>query len=853
MRPLRLLVFAALASTVLLTNACGGGGGSNGNVTSTGVTTPPAASVPGDTQPSVNSSSSTQCGTGRENCFGLDPAFNAGPNCDPHAITCIKVGSTSAAAQASVPITFGQPFKAGDLPAGASLEARDANGAFVPLQMDEVSSHSDGSVRFAVLSAQLPNLLPSEKRTISLFKKTTSLPAAPGNVNTSAFDLKLVATVYSPQISVITFGNRVGTTAGTPYLENERITLQLGDSNPEQYVLTVTTAQAGGGHQTLTQIAQAFMDKINASSKNYVASKIGEGGGYEKLWITTSKTDGAAFGIKFVYSGAAVQTVANLQTYQAPRSFVASPRQALEAMIAKGQRPRLHGAVASEYTVVAPFVDANTGAYHPQLTARIHTRFVDAGQRVRNDMVIENNWTYAPNPGNITYDLTVTQGGQSIYRQAPFIHNHHARWHKVLWTGGEPQAQVRHNMRYFLDSKATWNYDLSLQVPESVLATEAANLANANTSPMGPALVTPYFPGTGGRPDIGPLPRWTVLYLLSQDPRQRSVMLANADAAASVPIHYRDSPSDQPVSLVTHPGLAMRFGSSTSIDALPVITNDSSIWSPDTNHQASFAYIPYMVTGDMFYLDETMFWANWNLGSKDPNYRQFGKGLLKDEEVRGQAWGLRSIGEAARSLPDQHSMKAYFNVKLADNLAWYNSVYPPRDPNDLTFSQIGMVERGSQLSDTRPWMNDYVAIVLGQLAENDEPAALSYLQWLSRFTVGRFTHESAGYCAAYAAVYTLQLFDSAGKQITDWGALFRRNWPSITKCDPNQAPLPEGYPELAIGYAASARTMLAVSSSLNISNASTAYPFWKNKTPKMDAAFSADPTWAVVPRTALAN
>jgi len=768
-------------------------------------------------------------------------------NTAPKLLASVTVQSTNSVTQSSVPITFGQPFKMGDLPAGISLASRDNLGNRVPLQLDEISTHSDGSVRFAVISAQLINLQPNEKRVIDLKREPGTVAARAQPISVSNFDPKLVATVYSPQVSMITFGNRVGATAGTPYLEGEQITLQLGNAPAEKFVLTVTAALAGGGYPTLTKIAEGFMALINANSKTYRAYKLGEGGGYENLWISSSQAGSPAFDIKFVYAGTAVQTINQLQSYRAPRTYQASPRQALDAMIAAGKSPRLSGAVASEYTVVAPFIEVSSGVKHPQLTARLYTRFYDGGQRVRTDMVLENNWTYEPDPGNLTYDLSVTQGGQTLLHQPAFTHNHHARWHKVLWTGAEPQAIVRHDMRYFLDTKATWNYDLSVQIPESVLAEEAASLAKADTSPMGPAMVTPYFPGTGGRPDIDPLPRWTALYLLSQDPRQHAVMLANADAAASVPIHYRDAATGQPVSLVTHPGLALRFGSSSAADAMPVMTNGATIWSPDTNHQASFAYIPYLVTGDTFYLDEILFWANWNMGSKNPFYRDYGKGLLNGEEVRGQAWGLRSPGEAVRALPDNHSMKAYFTTKLADNLAWYNGVYPPRNPDDATLSQIGMVERGGQLNDTRPWMNDYMAIVLGQLAENDDSAALSYLQWLSHFTVGRFTHESQGYCIAYAPVYTLKLFDATGKQITDWGALFQRNWPTVTNCG-NLLPAAEGYPELATGYAASGRTMLAISGGLNIPGAATAHVNWLGKTPKIDSAFSYDPTWAVVPR-----
>ncbi len=826
MPPLHRLVFFVLASTVVLTNACGGGNATSG--------TPSAVTPMG----------SIQCGAGRENCFGVDPAFNTSPNCDPQAITCIKVGSGNPAAQTSVPITFGQPFKAGDLPAGAALEARDASGAVVPLQMDEVSSHADGSVRFAVLSAHISNLMPNEKRTISFFKKATSSPTAPVAVNTAAFDLKLSATVYSPQISVITFGNRNGTSAGIPFLEGEQITLQLGDTNPEQYVLTVTAAQAGGGHQTLTKIAEAFMALINASSKTYVASKTGEGGGYEKLWLTTIRTDASAFGIKFVYSGAAVLTVANLQTYQPPVSFVANPRPVLDAMVAAGQRPRLNGTVASEYTVVAPFTNTSSGVQHPQLTARLHTRFVDAGQRVRTDMVIENNWTYAPNPGNITYELTVTQGGQTVFHQPTLTHNHHARWHKVLWTGVDPQAQVRHNMRYFLDSKATWNYDLSVQISESVLAAEAANLAKADTKPMGAAFITPYFPTTGGRPDIGPLPRWTALYLVTQDPRTRTSMLANADAAAGIPIHYRDAATNQPVSLETHPGLAMQLGNSDTKDALPVVVNNVTIWSPDAAHQASFAYIPYIVSGDSFYLDEVQFWANWNMGRVDPGYRGRNLGLINPDQMRAQAWSLRSIGEAARALPDSHPMKGYFKTKLNDNLAWYVAHYPRGTSS--TVSPLGMMEKNDSVGQTAPWQNDFMALVVGQLAEGGDLQAREYFNWISRFTVGRFLNESNGFCRAQAPAYYIVIRDTAGRFVDDWGVLFKLNWPNITSCDPNR--VVDGAPTSAADYAAYARAMLGNASSLGIPGALTAYLYWCSVTTQMNNAMLNNPTWAIVPR-----
>jgi hypothetical protein len=781
---------------------------------------------------------------GVENCFGVDPAFNAAPNCDPKAITCIKVASTGSATQPSVPVTFGQPFKAGDLPQGTQLSAKDGNGQVVAMQMDDISSHLDGSVRFAVLSAQISNLAPGEKRVVNLFKATSAATSAT-NYSTSTYDLKLAATVYTPQITQVTFGNRNGGTPGVPFNAGETITLQLGDSPAEIFTHTVTPDQAGGGFATLSQIAIALQKLINTSSKNFFAYEVGTGGGYENLWISSKANFAAPFTVTFTYAGLAKHTIKQLQTYTPARHFEAKPGAVLDAQISANQSPRLNGAVAREYTLVAPFTEVGTGIRHPQLVARLHTRFVDAGQRVRTDMVIENNWTYEPAPGNLTYDLTVTQGSQTLFNKEPFIHNHHARWHKVLWTGDAPQAQVRHNMRYFLDSRATWNYDLTLAVPESVLAAEATNLAKADTSPMGPAFITTYFPNTGGRQDIGPLPRWTALYLVTQDARARASMFANADAAAGIPIHYRDLATDQPVSLETHPGLALGFGTSSASDALPTVTNGNTVWVPDTSHQASFAYLPYLITGDTFYLDELLFWANWNMGSANPSYREGSKGLIKPEQIRGQAWALRSIGESARALADKHPMKGYFQRRLADNLNWYVTQYPQNKDNTKV-SSLGFIEKPDEVGQTAPWQNDFMALVTGQIAESGDPLAAEYFNWISRFTVGRFLNEPYGFCRAQAAAYYITIRKTNGTFIESWNELYKANWPNIKACDLSN-PV-DGYPNWSGGYAAYARAMLGNASSLGINGARDAFTYWKSVTPGMSIDFLNDPTWAIVPR-----
>ena len=99
------------------------------------------------------------------------------------------------------------------------------------------------------------------------------------------------------------------------------------------------------------------------------------------------------------------------------------------------------------------------------------------------------------------------------------------------------------------------------------------------------------------------------------------------------------------------------------------------LWKPDTAHQGSFAYIPYLITGDAFYLDETMFWATYNMTSLNPEYRDYAKGIVESNETRAQAWAMRSLGEAAFATPDSHPMKNHFLTRLDNNLQWYANYY----------------------------------------------------------------------------------------------------------------------------------------------------------------------------------
>lgn len=125
--------------------------------------------------------------------------------------------------------------------------------------------------------------------------------------------------------------------------------------------------------------------------------------------------------------------------------------------------------------------------------------------------------------------------------------------------------------------------------------------------------------------------------------------------------------------------------------ATPCDTNTSdcsSYYSADTPHQPSFAFVPYIITGDYYYWEELKFWANYEMMGKNASYRSFRLGLLEHDQVRGQAWAWRTLGQAVFIAPTTDPQKTYLEEKMMNNITWYNTTYT-NNPSAQVLGWIG--------------------------------------------------------------------------------------------------------------------------------------------------------------------
>ena len=526
----------------------------------------------------------------------------------------------------------------------------------------------------------------------------------------------------------------------------------------------------------------------------------------------------------------------------------------------------LSGAVANEWQVSAP-LRAEGGQEHPHLTARFAIRWYDSIKKARVDVTLENNWAYELNPSNITYDAKVVVRGQEVYVKPALTHLHHSRWRKLFWWGDEPQVHVRHNSAYLIASRAVPNYDQSIVTSEATLNGLMAKWTGTAIEPMSVGLVNRYMPSTGGRNDLGLMPGWVATYLLSMDPRAKTVALGTGDLAGSWSTHYRDKNTDRPVSLIDYPYMTIlgtpgdtKNPATKQYESFPKCAAGASCGTPymhDTSHQPAFAYVPYLVTGDYYYLEELQFWAMYNVFQSNPGYRKNVQGLLSSDQVRGQAWTMRTLAEAAYITPDNDRLKAHFNRVLQSNLDWYNTKYTNNpDANFFAVIDTGGAVIYNSRRGIAPWQDDFFTQAIGHAAELGFDGAKSLLSWKAKAPVLRMTDPAI--CWIDGALYSMNIRDADGSPFYTSmaqavAASQSEGFRSLACGSAEMAAFLKlkvgemtGYSSSVTGYPSNMQPALAYAVDARLPNAAAGWSRFMSRTVKPN--YSISPQFAIVPR-----
>jgi hypothetical protein len=437
----------------------------------------------------------------------------------------------------------------------------------------------------------------------------------------------------------------------------------------------------------------------------------------------------------------------------------------------------LSGPLASEWrAVVAPVT--SQGAAHPFLRVNFDTRAYNDG-KARVDVSVENMLDQA-GATTVTYDASIVVDGQVVFASAAVQHYYLTRWRHVSEVGAAPLASVTPDTAPLTASHALPAY---LQmVANQVNAPTGANFAILKQG----ALDT-NMPAHGGRPELAPYPDWTARYLVHRNATQRAFVLAHGDLSGSWPVHVREAAgsatsgvgAERLISLDQRP--TIWFDSRAKSDFLDYVKGTpmpireygsvtpgpgQSPLIPDNAHQPSLAYVPYLLTGDRYYAEEMAFWANYSMMRTYPSDGVRGAdGILAYNEVRGYAWALRNMADAATYYPDASPVKLYLARKVVANLQWLDAYANAQDPVSNPFQVLWRNKRPEGSQYIALWEQNYLAYAIDRAHKLGFAGGLAHRDAIARLQLGLFTSEPE-YPRAEAAPYIVGVGAASGSTFT---------------------------------------------------------------------------------------
>ena len=454
-----------------------------------------------------------------------------------------------------------------------------------------------------------------------------------------------------------------------------------------------------------------------------------------------------------------------------------------QAHPSRGRRPWQAGPLARQVrveTLVPP--SAVGGAASVRLVADLARR---RDGSLWADIWLRNDVAMRPAGGTATYSAQLLHQGREVLRLAGIRQPHYTALGRSvhLAPDGRPAApppMVTPDVAYLAETGAVARYDVGNGVEEALLARFAAGMAApAWHVPFAPRGFTQYMPTTGGRFDIGPATGWQAAWLISGDARAAAFATGQAEAAGGIPWHFWDpggGADGQGGWLDTRrwPGLWTDPRGGAPPRTLPQPIPTDTGWSPDDAHQPDVAFVPYLLTGRRAFLDEVLAQGARSVVStypagRKPSPRAGDVIVANGGQVRGSAWNLRQVDEAAWIVPDDDPNASFLRAAATDNWSWLRAQTPAwtaRQGEAHGWLPGAYRDPGA----TAPWQQDYLASIAAAAAARGNRDAQAFLSWMANFLTGRFLNARSGFVPADGIAYRLAVAPAApaGEAYTTW-------------------------------------------------------------------------------------
>jgi hypothetical protein len=815
------------------------------------------------------------------------------------AIVNVTFDNTSTVAQTNVPVAFAQIFAQGHLPAGSFVRLVGPGNSIVPCQMDAKATYKDGSIKHALLAAILPSLPASESVTIipdpsgkgSVTYGIEIAQAGPSGTAALPVDfpgLNAIATITDNGTDI------AGPNAGTIYTANAADRLAFANykthrSGPicSEWIVRVPFLTAEGvRHPDLHARFEIQVFKGQQRARVHCI--------VENSWIKPKATPSGSTPwepvslLPVIY--APKLTIGSTVVYQ--RNFSGYHRARLNVTNSFNGAPTGLQNNATAYTatitidgIAKPIsLVGSANQYYGNLYANITAQLGGLGACVIDDgnlgLRIKSATTGAGSSAVISDYGTLfpALGHFNPYRpMRGDEHTHHPaqRWKKTYWWGAEPSVHIVPDMAYLIASYALPNYDLSIVGSQGAIDARWDEIS-ANSDLGRNGIQKAEMPGQGGAPGIGILPEWQAMFVIKPVKKAKDIMLLQADLMGSWSVCRREYDTDEPVSMAKWPyasyvrtiadsrnyatGLNEGFLFATNYPAgIP-----SSGMSADLAHHPDFNFVPYMVTGDNFYLEGLLFYYTFISQCLNPHYtyRDGAKCLWRAEpQARGKAWTMRTAVHAGYLVPDNHTQKAEIEYAISQNIPSLISIYAT--PGAKDYNMFGLVGDmpydypGAANVAANNFMEEFVCQATGRAIELGYTGFLPFLKYKALHVAGRLT-SGPDFCWQLAYEYQLRYKDIETSPLyTSWAEVYQKTAkPAVLAA---QCGSPEmaaalgtiqngftGYPTETQGYPANGQPAIAYCATYNMPKCDDGWLVFINAATKPQYEYG--PQFAILPR-----
>lgn len=819
------------------------------------------------------------------------------------AFTTITLQNTAASTQTNVPFTFGQVFSPGQFPNSTpAIELRVSGGTTIPCQLNVKAKHPDGSIKHALISGIVPTMAASSS-TIYDITRAASAPVGAAPVPSDFTGLNAVFTISDNGLDV------TGPTAGTTYTADASVKLNAGSyvtwlSGPivSEWIVRAPFITAGGvEHPDLH--ARFSIRAYKGQAKAKIDCVI------ENTWAKPKSPQPATIGASPFEPGISVKPVIyscslSIGGAVAYTRAVKGYHRARLTYNSNGTYPNNATGIPNDATVYTATVTVDGTAKaisvagssiqtYSQLYSVLNTQMgglavcqqdADAlGLRIVSSTTGSVS-AVVISAGTLFPALKNTQPYRPI-RGDEFIHYANTRWKKTFWWGAEPQLHIAHDRDYLIDSMAVPNYTKSITGSATTIANDkAAMAANGDIGQNG--ITKGVMSAQGYANGIGILPEWQAMYLLNQGIDAKATMLKQADLGGSWSAYYRDYSTDEPINFskwpyaTLSPNAGDSRNSATGLNemlpqrvATPQIEGNG--YDADVAHHPDFYYVPYLVTGDHFYMEGMLSYFIYACLKQNAHatYRDGGKVLFKAEsQIRGQGWLFRSLAHNRYLLPDNHSSRASLEYIASSNAASYNARYvDPAGPEYTMFGIFGGMEYtvgGQPYTGSSGFMEFHAISGIGRSVELGFDEFLPLLGYKSKLIKGLLT-SGPDFCWQWATAYTLRWRDtSTSPKYTSWKQVYDNTLPYVAGIPANILSIGCGTPEMGVacgegqnamvgypldvgGFPSNMTPATAYCASYNMPSGPDAWLVLDSRIKKPD--YNTGPQFAIEPRTFLAT